>query len=1066
MKSYATKACLGKWFKKGSLSLLGLIISFFMLTPEMARAQQFEVTGKVLTVDTNTPLTGVNVIEVGTQNGTSSNINGNFTLTVSSPDASLRFTYIGFEPQTVAINGENKLTVYMSEAIGELSEMVVTALGLERQQKSIGYAIDQVNTEQLIKATETNMANLLQGQVAGVNINAASGGPGSSSRVTIRGASSLAGNNQPLYVVDGIPIDNTNIGSAGEWGGFDGGDGLSNINSEDIESISVLKGAAAASLYGTRARDGVILITTKTGRGDQLDVRFNTTTTIDNALIKFTDYQNTYGQGTRGLKPQTVEEALQTGLSSWGAKLDGSQVIQFDGVARSYSNVGNRLDAFYRTAVSTRNAISISGGQENASYYFSTTYLGSESVVPNSSWKNLSMTLRGTTTIGKLKADVKANYINELANNRSWISDSPGNANYTITQLPPNVSPKTLRDNYVTEDGTEFLPTDGVFVDNPYWITNKFNTDDTKDRIIGLVKLDYNILDWLTLTGRTGLDWYSLRRTDLVPWGTAWRSGGQLTENQWRVLENNTDLILNASHAITSDITLSGTLGGNRRYNKSENVGNSGTEFKIPGLETISNLKNLSPIYSFSEKQVNSIYGAFEFNYQDYLFLNATGRNDWSSTLPEGDNSFFYPSVSVSFVFSEAFSSNMPSELSFGKIRASWAEVGSDTDPYMLNLTYSIFDVSHQGQPLGAIAQSSVPLANLKPTSTKEVELGTDIRFFDDRLGLDFTWYNRNTTDQILSTTISQTSGFTSRVINAGELNNHGIEFRLTTVPISRASLLWRSSLNFARNWSKVEALAGDQQVLQLGPSRTFTAWITAEVGQEYGTIWGYKYLRDNDGNIVFENGLPVQDPERAILGKGTPDWNAGWTNTLNYKNFQLNFLIDAKWGGQIFSATNANAYANGLHKNTLEGRPTCDESSGGGGYPTTGCFVADGVIVTERNPDTGEIVATRPNDIPVLPQTYYGRITGQIAEEFVYDANFIKMRQIGLSYQLPERVIQKLPLSSATVSIVGRNLFYIYNSVPNIDPESAINRGNAQGLELAGVPNTRSIGLSLDLRF
>jgi len=1031
-----------------------LAILFWINGTVSARAQQFTVSGTVLAADSQKPLPGVNIIEVGTQRGTTTNEDGKFKLKVSSSEASLSFTFVGFTSKTIKINGRSQITVSLSPGTKELQDVVVTALAINRQAKSLGYSVSQVDSKDFDAATETNAANLLQGQVAGVNVSPTSGGPGSSSRVTIRGASSLAGNNQPLYVVDGIPIDNTNIGSSGMWGGYDGGDGISQINPDDIKSISVLKGASAAALYGTRARDGVIQITTKSGKGlsQGTVVNFSSTVTLEDALTGFTDYQNKYGQGQLGQKPRTQGEALATGLDSWGAPLDGSQVIMLDGKKHPYVDQGNQLDNFYRTGVADKNSLSLSGGNKNSSYYFSTTYQNSESIVPNSGLKKASLTLRGTHAFGNLHADVKANYIRQKMNNRPWLSDSPGNANFSVAVLPPNISTKMLKDNYMTADGKEGVYQNAnTFVNNPYWVVNQFSTDDQKDRLIGYVKLDYDLTDWATLTGRAGLDWYTLRRTSLTPWGTAYRPNGDFTEDEYRVLESTTDIILKLDKQLTDAFSVQGTFGGSVNYHKNETVGISGSNFKVPKLRTISNMANISPIYDFSEKQINSVYGSVDFSFDDYWFLTLTGRNDWSSTLPKENNSFFYPSVSTSFVFSEAFSSAMPSWLSFGKLRASWAEVGSDTDPYQLNLTYNILSFTHQGQSLASVSQDAIPLANLKPTLTDEFEVGFNLSFLDERLGINFSWYNRHTTNQILSTTVSNTTGFGSRVINAGRLNNRGIEILLKGTPVSTNNASWNTSINFARNKSKVAALAGDQKTLILGESRTQNAFITATVGHPYGTIRGYKYVRDDQGNIVMKNGLPVQSSEQSILGKGTPDWTAGWNNMISYKNISLNFLVDIHWGAQLYSGTNAEAYTAGLHKNTLVGRAGCDKQ----GTPYSPCYVADGVDVNGG-----------PNKTAVVPSAYYGHIESNITEQFVYDANFVKLRQLQLSYQLPQSLVAKTPIRSAKISATGRNLFYIYNSVPNVDPESAINRGNAQGLELAGVPGARSFGLSVNLSF
>ena len=439
-----------------------------------------------------------------------------------------------------------------------------------------------------------------------------------------------------------------------------------------------------------------------------------------------------------------------------------------------------------------------------------------------------------------------------------------------------------------------------------------------------------------------------------------------------------------------------------------------------------------------------------------------TGRNDWSSTLPDESNSYFYPSVSGSFVFSDAFA--MPAWLNFGKLRGSWARVGGDTDPYQLALTYGIIGQGHLGSPLGSISQGTIPLADLKPYAQVGREVGADLQLFDDRLGLDLTWYYNSTTNQILSTSISPTSGYGSRIINVGEMRNEGVEGLLSLTPLRSTRFRWNVDFNFAKNNNRVVALVEGQRTLFLGESRTRNAYVVARVGEPYGAILGYDYRRDPEGNLVLsEDGLPLQD-SLHVLGNATPDWTGGLANTLRYKNLTLNALIDVQWGGDLYSATNARAYGSGLHQNTLVGRDVCDGMAGEDGYPLEGCWVPDGV--QEVLDEAGEVTGYTPNETAVLPQTYYGRIAGSISNEFVYDASFVRLRELRLSYRLPASLLRGSPIRVATVSLVGRNLALLYSKVPNLDPESTYSTGNGGlGLELAGVPQTRSLGFNLNVR-
>ncbi|GIV58284.1 MAG: SusC/RagA family TonB-linked outer membrane protein [Rhodothermaceae bacterium] len=1106
--------------------LLGCLSLLLLMLPGLALGQAFPVRGIVLSAVDGTPLPGVNIVEVGTQNGTATDAEGRFRLTVSSPNATLAVSFVGFLTQNVPVNGQSELTIRLQEDVAAMEEVVVTAFGIERQERAVGFSVGEVSGEDLRQARENNVALSLSGKVAGVVVSKPASGPGGSSRVVIRGNTSLEGNNQPLYVVDGIPIDNSNLGSAGMWGGQDLGDGISSLNPDDIETITVLKGPAAAALYGTRAQNGVILITTKTGRETGLGgigVEYNANVTFEDILVRY-DFQDQYGQGTRGKKPATQDEALAQAFSAWGARLDGSPVVQFDGVARPYQAVGSNMERFYETAITNTNTLSLNGTVGSTALRASFSRLNSESIVPNSGLERYTVSLRGTSNFGsRLSSDVKVNYVRDITNNRSELSDAPRNANWSVAFLPPNVNVETMKPGYCvgdpdpnkiicpqgTDENAEFRISESVFQQNPYWSALKFTADDTKDRIIGHALLSYKLLDWLTVQGRVGQDWYKMRRTRVQPYGTAFIPRGSIDEVDWTVQERNFDFLFTADRPLTQDLHLNASVGGNKLRREFEQLSLNGSNFSIPGLETISNASQTSNGFGVSKKEINSLYGSAEFAYRDYLFLTVTGRNDWSSTLPVDNNSYFYPSVSASFVFSDAFT--VPTWLTYGKVRASWAEVGGDTDPYRLSLTYALGNFTHQGQPVGRIAQTSIPLADLKPSSLTGWEVGFDTRLFDNRIGVDFTYYFSETNNQILSTTVPVTTGYSAKIINAGAIQNRGVEVLLNLTPLRTARMRWDLDVNFARNISKVTELLGDPACAEPFPPEDVdctqflgsfdlggrsriasgsTMGIFAEVGRPYGIIKGFKYARDANGNIILDDaGLPVQGAFEE-LGNGNPDWTAGITNTFRYKNITVSALLDISVGGEIFSGTNAQAYASGLHKNTLVGRAECDAA----GYDAP-CWTAPGVVFPDgipfevgdkgrdglgpgdagyTGPDEGEgngltrevFEAGTPNTTKVYPEDYYGRIVSQIAEEFVYDASYVKLRQLQVSYRLPTRWLARTPVRMATISLVGRNLLILHKNIPNVDPESNLNVGNAQGTELAGVPQVRSIGFNLNLRF
>ena len=1030
-----------------------------------ANAQIHDISGTVTSAVDGLPVPSVNIVEAGTQNGTITNADGTYTLSLTNANASIVVSFVGFVTQTIDVNSRNTIDIDLAEDTQLLEEVVVTAIGIERSERALGFSVGEVDGEQLRQTREVNVANALAGKVAGVTVTKPASGPAGSSRIIIRGNSSLGSqNNQPLYVVDGVPIDNSTLGQAGMWGGTDGGDGISGINPDDIENMTVLKGPSAAALYGTRAKNGVILITTKKAEiGGGLGVEFNSNTTFENLLVA-TDWQTTYGQGQDGEAPTTADEAESTNLSAWGAPLDGSMVINWDGVMRPYSLVNDQQDLFYETGVTTTNSLALSTSSQNSSIRMGFSHLDNEGIVPNSGLTRTTFNLRGTANLGpKLTADGKLNFIREDVLNRPRLSDSPGNANFTVAQLAPNVDPRPMIGNEenrrpgTDENDLELGVTGSSFAQNPYFAAYNFRAADEDRRIIGFASLTYQFADWLSLMGRFGGDTYTTRRTNVTPFGTGYQPQGSMNEQEFRISEINTDFLLMANRDLTSDIGVNATFGGNILFQEREDLTLSGGGgFNVPDLEVVTNQLNTSVGYSLNEKQVNSLYGSAEFSFFEYAFLTVTARNDWSSTLPTDNNSYFYPSISGSFVFSDAFS--VPSWMSFGKVRASWAEVGGDTDAYQLALTYSLESTSHLGQPRGGVAQNQIPLADLKPFSQVGIEAGFDVRFFDNRLGLDFTWYDQTTDDQILSTTISSTSGFGSRVINAGEMTNTGVELLLTTTPVRTADTRWDLDFNFAKNTNEVVSLAGEQTSLILGESRARGNFVTADVGEPFGTIKGRKYLResvplDADGNpdecnstgrIVHDaQGLPIATGGPiCVLGNGTPDFVGGISNRVRYKDFTLSALVDFSFGGDIFSFTNSRGYSAGLHKATLEGREA-------------------GFIVGEGVDESGNA-----NAVQAAPEDYFGRIGGgTIGEEFVYDASFVKLREVQLTYRLPSRWLAGTPIQLASISLVGRNLWLIHSNTDNIDPESNFTNNNVQGLEHSGVPQVRSLGFNFNVR-
>ncbi|MGA1543356.1 MAG: SusC/RagA family TonB-linked outer membrane protein [Saprospiraceae bacterium] len=979
---------------------------------------------------------GVNILEVGTSNGTITDLDGNFSIEVSD-DATLEFSMVGYTPQQIEVGSQTVIDLVLEEGVA-LSEVVVTSLGISKEKKALGYAVTEIGGEDFTEARELNVANSLAGKVAGVNVSNIASGPGGSSRVIIRGNSSISGNNQPLYVVDGIPIDNTNLGSAGMWGGQDWGDGVSSINPDDIETMTVLKGSSAAALYGSRASNGVIMITTKKGgkrKGVGVEVQSNYT--FENIIETF-DFQKEYGQGDNGKRPTTQPEAIASNLYSWGEKLDGRSTIQFDGQSRPYSDVGDNLGSFYQTGSTWTNSLSLSGGDENYNFRFGVTNLENQGIIPNSGLDRNTFTTNTSGKFGKLTASFAGTYIRENVQNRPRLSDSPGNANYTAWSMPANVDVNSLlgpNGDGTNEEGTELLFNDNIYVTNPWFAAYNFVGSNTKHRAMGNTTLRFQFTDWLYIQGRAGIDSYTERRTSLEPYGTAYKPLGGMSELERRFTETNLDLIIGVDKTLDNGIGISAFVGGNQMERSFETLGGGGDNFNIPFLHTLNNLANRGTSYGISEKAINSVFGSLELSYNSILYLTATARNDWFSTLPVESNSILYPSFTASFILSDAIT--MPSFVSFAKLRGGWAQVGGDTDPYQLNLTYALVGQGHFGAPLGRISQGTIPNFSLQPSQTSEIELGADFRLFQNKLGVDITYYDKTTSNDILFASISQTSGFGSQVVNIGELRNSGIELLLNITPIKRTNFSWDMTFNFANNQNEVVSLLTpeqDEESIRVSESRTRSAYIHHEEGQPYSVIKGFKYARDAAGNIQYdENGYPVRG-EFGVLGNGVHPTTLGLTNRFRYKNFQLSVLVDGKFGGDIYAATNAFAYLRGLHKNTLVGR----ENGNVGGPKTLPLDEVD---------------------------NYYSQIYN-ITEEFVEDASFIKLRQFTLGYNFPKTMLESTPFSEVSLSLVGRNLLLLMSRVDNIDPESTYSNGNDQGLEMFGVPQTRSFGFNLNVKF
>jgi TonB-linked SusC/RagA family outer membrane protein len=975
-------------------------------------------------------LPGATVRVKGTGIGTSTDINGKFSLNAPE-NAVLVVSYAGFQTKEISIGAQTNIDIVLVEDTKQLTDVVVTALGIKKERRALGYSVTQVSGETLTQARENNVANSLVGKVAGLDISSTSGGVGSATSVTIRGVSSLSQTNQPLYVINGVPMENkpvglNNLNGNGNSGGQydnapDLGDAVGNLNPDDIESISVLKGAAASALYGYRAKAGVILITTKSGKGNSIE--FNTNYVAEQVMDR-TNWQYVYGQGANGVKPTDAAAAAQVGGSSWGAKLDGSNVVQFDGVSRPYTAQKNNIEDFYRTGGTWSNTLALNKSFDGGTIRLSANDVHNTSVVPNSGLNRQSFTLTGTfNPVKRLTIDARMNYILEQAKNRPMVSDGAGNANYNVAFLPTSVNIETLKPGKKA-DGTELsYNTGNTYATNPWFAANDFIHNTKRERLLSSINAKYTFDNGLFLQARAGRDSYNDNYVAVTPSGTAYDADGGYTEQISKFSDINVDALIGKSFKI-DDFSITPNFGASYRRTKGAGTTNTGGSFQIFGVYTLSNTGGKAVSVYQTDQETQSVYGTLELTYKDILYLTGSARNDWFSTLatPGKDNKLntIYPSISGSFVFSELWK---PSFLSFGKLRAGYANVGQATSPFQTQLYYNLRSETINGSSLGNIVNAAIPNATLKASSASELEIGTEMRFFGDRLNFDLTWYNKKSKDEILAVPTSTTTGYNGAFLNIGKLQNRGVEALVSGVVLKNKDFSYTSTLNGSYNDNKVITLAPGTASQPLATSRSNVGFLQNLEGLAIAQVMAYDYKYDANGNIVNDtNGIPERG-ELKPYGSAYNKWTAGWNNEFSYKGINLSFLIDGKWGGKIFSATDYYGYVFGLHQATLENR--------------------DALGINAAN--------------------YYSTFANNVSKQFVQDASFIKFRQVILGYNFPGKLFNN-KIKGLNVSFVGRNLFIIMKKTDNIDPESSYN-ATIPGMELGGVPPVRTYGLNLSVK-
>ena len=1035
----------------------------FIIQPLIAKGFQQNnpriIKGKIVSMVDKKPIENATILVMeNSKVAVKSNLLGEFNLPVQLEKFTLKVSAIGYEAfEKIWTDNTDTITIVLTPSVSNLETVVVTtSLGIKKELKALPYAVTVIKGTDFSAIKEPNFANSLVGKVAGVNVSSYAQGPSGSSRVIIRGNGSLNGNNQPLYIVNDLPLDNTLLGLPRADGfasdpianglNFDKGDGIQGINPDDIESITVLKGGTAAALYGSLASNGVIVITTKKGKQAKgLGVEFNSTITFEKPLV-FTDWQYEYGVGNGGVKPSTQAEAINWGRLSWGAKIDGTNVIQFDGVSRPYIAQKNNIQNFYKTGVTKANTISLSGGTDKLNARFSFSNFNTDGIVPNNSLNRTILNLSVDAQISNwIKFDIVSQYNSESVNNPPTIDDAFGNPNWGTYLMGNTIDIRDLKavDNNGVEQAWNSVP----IASNPNFVISKFSKTILKDRFINTANLTISLYKGLQLKARIGKDLNQFKFEGIVPVNALYTPLGGYQQHKSTYSNTNAELLLNYNKSnLVKNINLNTLVGVGDRTVEKDEVLVQGQNFILPNLYSITNLSTLSQTYNYAKSVTRSAFGSLDLDYKSAVFLNVTGRQDWFSTLNINNNNILYPSFGTSIILSELI--NMPTWINFSKFRTSWAQVGGAIPtPYSLNLSYNLLQSGQNGQPLEQVTSSRVPNPNLQPLTSTNYEIGYEGKFFQNRLNIDIAWYKRSTTNDIVETTISSASGYRTALLNIGQVTNQGFELFLGINILTNTKLKWSINLNGSYNENVVNKISDNLNNIVMASSVNGYAYIYSQVGRPYSVIFGRGYTRDASGNIIYNvsNGIPV--PVASNLkeyGLGVAPTIIGFTNEFKYKNFKLNILIDGKFGGSIYTATNLYATRLGLNKITLPGRE-------------------NGLQVKGVDPKGNPVDVL----VPVSKlSTYYDNLKN-ISELFIYSSDFVKLRQVILSYTFPTKNIKCLQkINNLSVSFVARNLFILYKNTPNVDPESLLSADNAQGIEQFGVPRTASYGINLNFNF
>ena len=1025
------------------------------------------VAGKVTDAKTGEGLPGVAVVVEGANTGVITDMDGMYNIKAATGDV-LMYSFVGYNTARKEVTG-GSMDVSLESGVA-LDEVVVTALGVSREKKALGYSVQELGNDAFTDAKTENVVRSLTGKIAGVQVTSGTA-IGSSSKVLLRGASSITGDNQPLFVVDGVPMDNADYSSGNQQrsvGGYDYGNAIQDLNPDDIESVSVLKGPAAAALYGSRASNGAIVITTKSGKGYQasgkrgLGISVNSGVAFNNVYVLPT-YQNSYGGGPSQAWADTIDGQFIPDYAldgSWGPALDGTPVRHWDswydyegdagfGEVRPWEPTPNDIDQFFQTGVTLSNNVSVMGATDESSFRLSYTNHDQTGVYENSSLDRNTLSFSGSQQVSEdLEASVTANYVQQHGMGRPLTGYGESVMSQFTQWYHRQLDMDRLR-NYKNPDGTQrtwnrLSPTnpDPNYFDNPFWERYENVQNDQRDRVFGNITMKYKINDVFSLMGRALSDFYIDRREERIAVGGVRESSYSETTRQLQ--ETNLDAYLNFADDLSDDLNLTGFVGVNQRIRNYKRL-NAYTlgGLNTPGLYTVNNGADGYEVGDFtSQKKVNSVLASASFGFQRKFYVDVTGRNDWSSALPEANNSYFYPSATASYVLSEDLDID---GISFAKVRLGWAQVGNDTDPYRTSTTYAVN--TNFGNSGSATIPNSQNNPNLRPEKTSSWEAGLELNLFLDRVRFDFTYYNSTTEDLIFNVPVSAASGYSSAVLNAGKTNNKGVELSLAATVAQTDDLRWDIGANFAKNVNELVELADGIENIRY--TSLFGVSLEARPGQPLGTFYGYDYQYDDAGNkLVGDNGFYLRTDEVVPLGTILPNFTGGVYTTLDYKNLSFYALVDFQDGGSLHSYSNQW----GKYSGTLEGT-VFDED----GNDMRAADYA-GVVVEGVNATTGEA-----NTVAVNPQSHFFLNQGYIIHAAdQYDASFVKLREMRLDYSLPGDMVDGTPFSNVSIGVFGRNLAILHKNVPHIDPEVATSASNVQGFEGGQLPAERTIGVNL----